>query len=153
MGDLPGRDVRRTRRNTIFAATIKTYRLKVVGALSIPMMCIQTPGAVLMVLNIAMRPGTDWTSWITFATAGIMQGSLLIMCLVWKARQTRLRIDDFGNPTGPDVPTVTVTNADSDVEDSEEQIPRVTEYTSLLRQQENAVDRKKPGLLSRLFGW
>ncbi|KIJ26509.1 hypothetical protein M422DRAFT_105343, partial [Sphaerobolus stellatus SS14] len=33
----------------------KTYRLKLVGAISIPMMCIQTPGAVLMVLNIAMR--------------------------------------------------------------------------------------------------
>ena len=39
-----------------------TFRLKLVGALSIPMMCIQTPGAVLMVLSIALRPGTDWTS-------------------------------------------------------------------------------------------
>lgn len=33
----------------------KTYRIKLVGAISIPMMCIQTPGAVLMVLNIALR--------------------------------------------------------------------------------------------------
>ncbi|KAL0946309.1 hypothetical protein HGRIS_012551 [Hohenbuehelia grisea] len=32
-----------------------TYRHKVVGALSIPMMCIQSPGAVLMVLSIALR--------------------------------------------------------------------------------------------------
>ena len=39
-----------------------TFRLKLVGALSIPMMCLQTPGAVLMVLSIALRPGTDWTS-------------------------------------------------------------------------------------------
>ena len=39
-----------------------TFRIELVGALSIPMMCIQTPGAVLMVLSIALRPGTDWTS-------------------------------------------------------------------------------------------
>ena len=27
-----------------------------------------------------------------------MQGSLLAMCLLWRARQYRLHIDDFGNP-------------------------------------------------------
>ena len=32
-----------------------TFRLKLVGALSIPMMIIQSPGAALMVLSIAMR--------------------------------------------------------------------------------------------------
>ena len=32
-----------------------TWKLKLVGALSIPMMCIQTPGAVLMVTNLAIR--------------------------------------------------------------------------------------------------
>ncbi|KAJ8520533.1 hypothetical protein ONZ45_g2687 [Pleurotus djamor] len=75
-----------------------TYRHKVVGALSIPMMCIQTPGAILMVTSIALRPGTNWTSWITFAVAGIMQGTLLVMCICWKFRQQRLGLDDFGNP-------------------------------------------------------
>ncbi|KAH7101848.1 hypothetical protein BKA62DRAFT_702492 [Auriculariales sp. MPI-PUGE-AT-0066] len=75
-----------------------TWNSKVVGALSIPMMCIQTPGAVAMVISIAIRPDTDWTSWATFAVAGVMQGVLLAMCIVWKARQTRLGIDDFGNP-------------------------------------------------------
>ncbi|KAF8635657.1 hypothetical protein AX15_000288 [Amanita polypyramis BW_CC] len=75
---------------------IHTYNIKLVGALSIPMMLIQTPGAVLMVLSIALRPGTNWTSWATFAVAGIMQGSLLMMCLAWKVRQKRLGVDDFG---------------------------------------------------------
>lgn len=75
-----------------------TWKAKTVGALSIPMMCIQSPGAVLMVLSIAIRPGTNWTSWATYAAAGIMQGSLLIMCLCWKVRQRRLDIDDFGRP-------------------------------------------------------
>jgi hypothetical protein len=32
-----------------------TWKLRLVGALSIPMMCIQTPGAVLMVTNLAIR--------------------------------------------------------------------------------------------------
>ncbi|KIJ99061.1 hypothetical protein K443DRAFT_8657 [Laccaria amethystina LaAM-08-1] len=77
---------------------LHTYKAKVVGALSIPMMLIQSPGAVLMVLSIALRPGTNWTSWITFAVAGIMQGTLLTMCIFWKIRQRRLGIDDFGNP-------------------------------------------------------
>jgi len=77
---------------------IHTYRHKVVGALSIPMMCIQTPGSILMITSIALRPGTNWTSWITFLVAMIMQGSLLVMCIIWKIRQERLGIDDFGDP-------------------------------------------------------
>ncbi|KAG6874948.1 hypothetical protein C0992_005850 [Termitomyces sp. T32_za158] len=77
---------------------IHTYRAKIVGALSIPMMCIQSPGAILMVLSIALRPGTNWTSWITFAVSGIMQGSLLAMCIVFHLRQRRLGLDEFGNP-------------------------------------------------------
>ena len=34
---------------------VHTYRLRLVGALSIPMMLIQSPGAVFMVLSIALR--------------------------------------------------------------------------------------------------
>jgi hypothetical protein len=33
-----------------------------------------------------------------FLVAAVMQGILLIMCLFWKIRQRRLRIDDFGQP-------------------------------------------------------
>ncbi|KAK2460738.1 hypothetical protein APHAL10511_007208 [Amanita phalloides] len=77
-----------------------TFDIKLVGALSIPMMLIQTPGAILMILSIALRPGTNWTSWITYAVAGIMQGSLLVMCLVWKVRQKRLGVNDFGQCIG-----------------------------------------------------
>ncbi|KAF9444300.1 hypothetical protein P691DRAFT_796654 [Macrolepiota fuliginosa MF-IS2] len=77
---------------------IHTYRHKVVGALSIVTMCIQSPGSVLMILSIALRPGTNWTSWFTFLVAGTMQAFLLVMCLAWKVRQRKLGIDDFGNP-------------------------------------------------------
>ncbi|KAF8523648.1 hypothetical protein JB92DRAFT_2704554 [Gautieria morchelliformis] len=133
---------------------IKTYRMKRVGAISIPMMCIQTPGAVLMVLSIALRPGTNWTSWITYATAGLMQGSLLVMCLLWKARQARLRIDDFGNKIGPDVPTVTVTNGDPDFLEQEVEGVDAGEHTPLLRQQGNLGLRGKTrSLFAWVIGW
>jgi hypothetical protein len=33
-----------------------------------------------------------------FLVAAIMQGILLAMCLCWKVRQRKLRIDDFGRP-------------------------------------------------------
>ncbi|KAJ3524868.1 hypothetical protein NMY22_g10820 [Coprinellus aureogranulatus] len=97
---------------------IHTYRTKLVGALSIPMMCIQTPGGVLMVLSIALRPGTNWTSWITFAVAAVLQGTLLVMCFAWKFRQQRLGIDDFGVPLGqaanPDLQVEVTVAVDSD---------------------------------------
>ena len=41
--------------------------------------------------------------WLVYAAAGCLQGTLLVMCLFWKARQRRLGIDDFGNPL-PDAP-------------------------------------------------
>ncbi|KAF9525257.1 hypothetical protein CPB83DRAFT_897131 [Crepidotus variabilis] len=75
---------------------LHTYRTKLVGALSIPMMMIQTPGGILMVTSIVLRPGTNWTSWITFAVAATLQGCLLAMCISWKIRQHNLGIDDFG---------------------------------------------------------
>ncbi|KAI0046323.1 hypothetical protein FA95DRAFT_1542653 [Auriscalpium vulgare] len=84
---------------------VHTYRLKLVGALSIPMMMIQTPGGFIMVLSIALRPGTDWTSWIQFLVAAIMQAFLLGMCVSWKVRQHKLHVDDFGHPLPPSTPS------------------------------------------------
>jgi len=77
---------------------VHTYRLKLVGALSIKMMLMQSPGAIAMVLSIALRPDTNWTTWLPYAVAGALQGTLLVMCLFWRARQHRLGIDDFGKP-------------------------------------------------------
>ncbi|KAG8215948.1 hypothetical protein J3R82DRAFT_7923 [Butyriboletus roseoflavus] len=79
---------------------IRTYHLKLVGALSIPMMVIQSPGGIIMAVSIAMRPGTDWTSWVMYAVSAVMQACLLFMCFAWKIRQRRLKIDDFGRPLG-----------------------------------------------------
>ncbi|KAH0831039.1 hypothetical protein J3R83DRAFT_13543 [Lanmaoa asiatica] len=79
---------------------IRTYHLKLVGALSIPMMVIQSPGGIVMAVSIAIRPGTDWTSWVMYAVSAVMQACLLFMCFAWKIRQRRLGIDDFGRPLG-----------------------------------------------------
>lgn len=38
-----------------------------------------------------------------FAVSGVMQGSLLVMCIAWKLRQGKLGIDDFGKPLGNNV--------------------------------------------------
>ncbi|KAF9515888.1 hypothetical protein BS47DRAFT_1371905 [Hydnum rufescens UP504] len=80
----------------------KTWSTKLVGSLSIVTMCIQSPGAVVMCVSIAIRPGTNWTSWATYAAAGMLQSVLLTMCLFWKKRQARLGIDDFGRPLSVD---------------------------------------------------
>ncbi|KAJ7159986.1 hypothetical protein C8R43DRAFT_1064058 [Mycena crocata] len=117
-----------------------TWRARLVGALSVPMMCVQSPGAVGMVLSIALRPGTNWTSWITYAVAGLMQFTLLSICLAWKLRQRRLHIDDFGvplsasgeplDPSDPNHPSnaslggnAHPTNAYRDAEEEEEGVP------------------------------
>jgi len=83
---------------------VHTYRMKLVGALSIKMMLIQSPGSVLMVMSIALTPGTNWTTWLPYAVAGGMQSILLIMCLFWRRRQHKLQIDDFGTPLPADSP-------------------------------------------------
>lgn len=81
---------------------IATYRLKHVGALSIPTMLIQTPGSIMFVASLIGRPGVEWSSWLAYAATGVMQGGLLAMCLAWKQSQKTLGVDDFGQPIRKD---------------------------------------------------
>lgn len=66
-----------------------TWKLKHVGSLSIPMMCIQTPGSFVWVASLASREGTRWSSWMTYLVTGVLQGVLLGMCIVWEVRERR----------------------------------------------------------------
>ena len=68
-----------------------TWRLKHVGSLSIPMMCIQTPGSFIFAASLAMREGTLWSSWATFVVTGLLQGALLVMCVTWELADRRER--------------------------------------------------------------
>lgn len=61
-----------------------TYHLKHVGSLSIPMMCIQTPGGFLFAASLAVRLGwAGWSTWGIFLLTAIMQGTLLSMALYY----------------------------------------------------------------------
>jgi hypothetical protein len=44
----------------------RTWRRKLVGSLSIPMMCIQTPGSAVFVYSLMLRPGVNWTAWTVY---------------------------------------------------------------------------------------
>ncbi|CAG8645525.1 5285_t:CDS:2, partial [Dentiscutata heterogama] len=78
-----------------FPQILRTWRRKSVGALSIPMMLIQTPGSFLFVYSLAIRPGTRWTTWFVFLVTGCLQGTLLIMCICWHFRAKRLGYGPF----------------------------------------------------------
>ncbi|KAF9090146.1 hypothetical protein BGX29_002712 [Mortierella sp. GBA35] len=81
---------------------IRTFKRKSVGALSIPMMLMQTPGAALLTLSLALRPGANWTTWIVYAVTGCLQGTLLIMCIYYHFRATSHGYGDFDtNETEP----------------------------------------------------
>ncbi|GAA5999379.1 PQ-loop repeat-containing protein [Rhodotorula paludigena] len=77
---------------------VHTARRKLVGSLSIPMMLLQTPGSFVFVYTLAIRPGVNFTGWATYFVTGVLQGTLLVLCLVFRRRQRRLGVDDWGNP-------------------------------------------------------
>lgn len=57
-----------------------TWTLKRVGSLSIPMMCIQTPGSFVWAGSLAKRFGIEgWSAWGVYLVTGCLQGSLLVM--------------------------------------------------------------------------
>ncbi|WAQ89943.1 hypothetical protein PtA15_11A635 [Puccinia triticina] len=76
----------------------ETFQAKLVKALSIPMMLIQTPGSFLFVYSLAIRPGLNWTTWIVYLVTGILQGILLVLCVLWKIKQHANGVDDWGKP-------------------------------------------------------
>lgn len=64
-----------------------TYHLKHVGSLSIPMMCIQTPGGLLFAANLFMRLGWEgWSTWGIYLLTATMQGCLLAMAVYYKVQ-------------------------------------------------------------------
>lgn len=67
-----------------------TWRLQETGSLSVPMMCIQTPGSFVFAASLAVRLGPGgWSAWGLFIFTGILQGFLLGMSLwfMWRDRQ------------------------------------------------------------------
>ncbi|GAA5971570.1 hypothetical protein JCM11641_000645 [Rhodosporidiobolus odoratus] len=77
---------------------VLTASRKLVGSLSVPMMVLQTPGSFIFVYTLAIRPGVGFTAWATYFVTGVLQGTLLVLCLMWKRRQAREGVDDWGKP-------------------------------------------------------
>ncbi|RPB21535.1 hypothetical protein L211DRAFT_889740 [Terfezia boudieri ATCC MYA-4762] len=75
---------------------LTTWKLGHVGSLSIPMMCIQTPGSFVWAISLAMREGTAWSSWITYVVTGNLQGCLLVMCVMFGIQERRSKAKGMG---------------------------------------------------------
>lgn len=62
-----------------------TYTLKHVGSLSIPMMCIQTPGGFLFAASLYARLGLKgWSNWGIILVTATSQGILLCMAIYYE---------------------------------------------------------------------
>ena len=93
-----------------------------------------------------------------FLVAAIMQGVLLVMCLCWKVRQRKLRIDDFGQPLRdsplPEVPADDGESIEGSEDFMEEDVVSITaeeaEQTPLIA---NRRRRKRTGRRWRLRQW
>lgn len=58
----------------------------------------QTPGSFVFVYTLAIRPNVNFSGWATYFVTGVLQGTLLVLCILFKRRQARLGVDDWGKP-------------------------------------------------------
>ncbi|EXF86364.1 ATP synthase F0 [Colletotrichum fioriniae PJ7] len=73
-----------------------TYHIKHVGSLSIPMMCIQTPGGFLFAGSLFARLGWEgWSTWGVFVLTASIQGVLLAMAIYYEFQE------HHGEPQSP----------------------------------------------------
>ncbi|KAF8952498.1 hypothetical protein BGZ46_003461, partial [Entomortierella lignicola] len=77
---------------------VETYFRKSVGALSIPMLLMQTPYAIIIAVGLALNPESDWSTWFPYAFTAILQAVLLGMCLFFYIKAKRLGLSSF-HPT------------------------------------------------------
>ncbi|SPO00080.1 related to PQ loop repeat protein [Cephalotrichum gorgonifer] len=64
---------------------VTTYRLKRAGSLSIPMMCMQTPGGFLVAASLFARLGAEgWSTWSIYILTALMQGIVLVMAIYYE---------------------------------------------------------------------
>ena len=68
-----------------FPQIYTTFRLRRVGSLSIPMMCIQTPGSLVWAGSLAARKGwSGWSIWGVLVVTACLQGTLLAMAIYFE---------------------------------------------------------------------
>ena len=78
-----------------------TWRLQQVLSLSVPMMCIQTPGSYLFAASLAARLGwSGWSAWGVYIVTGLLQGCLLVMAVAFQLRDRKLKLASPANGIG-----------------------------------------------------
>ena len=81
-----------------------TWRLQTVGSLSIPMMCIQTPGSFVWVGSLAARLGWQgWSTWGIYLVTGCLQGWLLAMSVWFEIRDRKQKSQELNGEVGAEV--------------------------------------------------
>ena len=79
-----------------------TWKLQETGSLSVPMMCIQTPGSFVFAASLAVRLGpAGWSAWGLFILTGLLQGCLLAMSLRFLWRDRKAARCDNGQGANP----------------------------------------------------
>jgi uncharacterized protein with PQ loop repeat len=66
-----------------------TFRARTVGALSMPMIMIQSPVSFLMAYLIAVSEGTNVSTWLPYVASGGLQFILLCIAATWHLRERR----------------------------------------------------------------
>lgn len=85
-----------------FPQIYTTFTLKKVGSLSIPMMCIQTPGSFVWAASLAARLGKEgWSAWGVYLVTGCLQGSLLVMGIYFELRERKRQGADEQDASPP----------------------------------------------------
>lgn len=81
-----------------------TWKLQETGSLSIPMMCIQTPGSFVFAASLYVRLGpAGWSAWGLYIFGGILQGILLAMGISFILRDRKAQKAQtvgYGNGNG-----------------------------------------------------
>lgn len=92
-----------------FPQIYTTFRLRCVGSLSIPMMCIQTPGSLVWAASLAVRKGwSGWSIWGVLVVTACLQGTLLAMAIYFEyfgpnnKRKAGQHVDANGAPAPGD---------------------------------------------------
>ena len=107
-----------------------TYHLKHVGSLSIPMMCIQTPGGFVFAASLFARLGWGgWSSWGIFLMTATMQGFLLYLAIYY---EIQARGASSGIPKSPS-PLLGRSHLHANGFDDRQEGDAATDTTPLLR--------------------
>lgn len=103
-----------------------TYRLKHIGSLSIPMMCIQTPGGFVLAASMYARLGpSGWSQWCIYLAVASCQGVLLVMAIYYEYFTAK-------KPPLEDVPYAPLGHSGAAAESSPDSLSQRSERAALM---------------------